>query len=56
MFNLEKLLGGLISSGISRRGNALVPGGVALGPLGVAMEAVSHYWALTLFDSFGRNP
>jgi hypothetical protein len=43
MFNPEKLLGGLISSGLSGRGNSLVPGGVALGLLGVAMEAVSQY-------------
>ncbi|MFH0726793.1 MAG: DUF533 domain-containing protein [Pseudomonadota bacterium] len=43
MFNPEKLLGGLISSGLGGRGNSLVPGGVAMGLLGVAMEAVSHY-------------
>ncbi|MFZ5572292.1 MAG: tellurite resistance TerB family protein [Thermodesulfobacteriota bacterium] len=43
MFNPEKLLKGLISSGIGRRGDSLVPGGAALGLLGVAMEAVSHY-------------
>ena len=45
MFNAEKLLGGLIrSSTRGRRGGlgGLVSGGVALGALGVAMEAVEH--------------
>ena len=46
MFNAEKLLGGLIRS--STRGSrgglgGLVSGGVALGALGVAMEAVEHF-------------
>ena len=46
MFNPEKLLGGLIRS--STRGSrgglgSLLSGGVALGALGVAMEAVEHY-------------
>lgn len=46
MFNPEKLLGGLIRSGI--RGNrgghgSLISGGAALGALGVAMEAVEHF-------------
>ncbi len=46
MFNPEKLLGGLIRS--STRGSrgglgGLVSGGVALGALGVAMEAVEHF-------------
>ncbi|WP_319522374.1 tellurite resistance TerB family protein [uncultured Desulfosarcina sp.] len=46
MFNPEKLLGGLIrSSTRGRRGGigSLVSGGVALGALGVAMEAVEHF-------------
>jgi len=46
MFNAEKLLGGLIrSSTRGRRGGlgSLVSGGVALGALGVAMEAVEHF-------------
>ena len=45
MFNAEKLLGGLIrSSTRGRRGGlgSLVSGGVAMGALGVAMEAVEH--------------
>ena len=46
MFNAEKLLGGLIRS--STRGSrgglgGLVSGGVAMGALGVAMEAVEHF-------------
>ena len=46
MFNAEKLLGGLIRS--STRGSrgglgSLLTGGVAMGALGVAMEAVDHY-------------
>jgi len=46
MFNPEKILGGLIRS--STRGSrgglgSLLSGGVALGALGVAMEAVEHY-------------
>lgn len=49
MFNAEKLLGGMIrSSTRGRRGRSsglggLVSGGVALGALGVAMEAVEHF-------------
>ena len=46
MFNPEKLLGGLIrSSARGSRGGlgGLLSGGVALGALGVAMEAVEHY-------------
>ena len=46
MFNAEKLLGGLVrSSTRGRRGGlgGLVSGGVALGALGVAMEAVEHF-------------
>lgn len=45
MFNPEKLLGGLIRSGMgSRRGmSSLVSGGAALGLVGVAMEAVEHF-------------
>lgn len=46
MFNAEKLLGGLIrSSARGSRGGvgSLVSGGVALGALGVAMEAVDHF-------------
>ena len=46
MFNPEKLLGGLLRSS-SRGGRGglggLVSGGVALGALGVAMEAVEHF-------------
>lgn len=46
MFNAEKLLGGLIRS--STRGSrgglgSLLTGGVAMGALGVAMEAMDHY-------------
>jgi len=46
MFNAEKLLGGLIRS--STRGSrgglgGLVSGGVAMGAIGVAMEAVEHF-------------
>ncbi len=46
MFNPEKLLGGLIrSSTRGRRGGlgGLASGGVALGALGVAMEAFEHF-------------
>jgi uncharacterized membrane protein YebE (DUF533 family) len=44
MFNPEKLLGGLLRSGVKRGGlGSLVSGGAALGLLGVAMEAVEHY-------------
>ena len=46
MFNAEKLLGGMIrGSTRGRRGGlgGLVSGGVALGALGVAMEAVEHF-------------
>lgn len=45
MFNPEKLLGGMLRSGM-RRGRGLgsmVSGGAALGLVGVAMEAVEHY-------------
>lgn len=44
MFNPEKILGGLISSGMKRKPNkGFISGGVALGLLGVAMEAVDHF-------------
>lgn len=45
MFNPEKLLGGLIRSSTRGRGGlgGLVSGGVALGALGVAMEAFEHF-------------
>jgi uncharacterized membrane protein YebE (DUF533 family) len=44
MFNPEKLLGGMLRSGMRGRGiGSLVSGGAALGLLGVAMEAVEHY-------------
>lgn len=42
MFNPEKLLGGLIRSSARGRGG-MVSGGVALGALGVAMEAFEHF-------------
>ena len=46
MFNIEKLLGGLIRS-TTRGTNAssLLKGGAALGLLGVAMEAAEHFMA-----------
>jgi hypothetical protein len=46
MFNAEKLLGGLIRGSVrgSRGGlGSLLTSGVAMGALGVAMEAVDHY-------------
>jgi uncharacterized membrane protein YebE (DUF533 family) len=44
MFNPEKLLGGLLRSGMRGRGaGSLVSSGAALGLLGVAIEAVEHY-------------
>ncbi|NNF98861.1 MAG: tellurite resistance TerB family protein [Desulfobacteraceae bacterium] len=48
MFNPEKLLGGLIRGGMRRRGGigglgGIAKGGVALGLVGVAMEAVEHF-------------
>ncbi len=44
MFNPEKLLGGMLRSGMRGRGiSSLVSGGAALGLLGVAMEAAEHY-------------
>jgi uncharacterized membrane protein YebE (DUF533 family) len=44
MFNPEKLLGGMLRSGMRGRGiGSLVSGGAALGLLGVAMEAFEHY-------------
>jgi uncharacterized membrane protein YebE (DUF533 family) len=44
MFNPEKLLGGLLRSGMRGRGmGSLVSGGAALGLVGVAMEAVEHF-------------
>jgi len=44
MFNPEKLLGGMLRSGMRGRGiGSLVSGGAALGLLGVAMEAAEHY-------------
>lgn len=47
MFNPEKLLGGLMRSGMGRsrrRGvGSLLTGGAALGLVGVAMEAVEHF-------------
>lgn len=44
MFNPEKLLGGLIRSGIKGRGlGSLATGGAALGLVGVAMAAAEHY-------------
>jgi uncharacterized membrane protein YebE (DUF533 family) len=44
MFNPEKMLGGLIRSGMRGRGlGGMVSGGAALGLVGVAMEAVEHF-------------
>jgi len=44
MFNPEKLLGGMLRSGMRGRGaGSILSGGAALGLLGVAMEAVEHY-------------
>ena len=45
MFNPEKRLGGLLMGGSRRRGGigSLVSSGVALGLVGVAMEAVEHF-------------
>ncbi len=44
MLNPEKLLGGMLRSGMRGRGlGSLVSGGAALGLVGVAMEAVEHY-------------
>jgi len=44
MFNPEKILGGLISSGLGRgKASGLIPGGMAMGLLGVAMEAAEHF-------------
>jgi hypothetical protein len=45
MFNPERLLGGLMRSGVRRSGGmgSLISGGVAMGMLGVAMEAVEHF-------------
>lgn len=45
MFNPERLLGGLLRSGMGRRRGmgSLMTGGAALGLMGVAMEAVEHF-------------
>lgn len=44
MFNPEKLLGGMLRSGMRGKGfGSILSGGAALGLLGVAMEAVEHY-------------
>jgi uncharacterized membrane protein YebE (DUF533 family) len=45
MFNPEKLLGGLLMGGSRRRSGmgSLVSSGVALGLVGVAVEAVEHF-------------
>lgn len=46
MFNPERVLGGLLQSGMRRRGGglgSLLSGGAALGLVGVAWEAVEHY-------------
>lgn len=45
MFNPERLLGGLIRSGMRRNSGmgSLLSGGAALGLVGVAMEAVEHF-------------
>ena len=45
MFNPERLLGGLLSSGMRGRSGlgSLMTGGAALGLVGVAMEAVEHF-------------
>jgi Protein of unknown function (DUF533) len=45
MFNPERLLGGLIRSGMRRSGGigSLMSGGAALGLVGVAIEAVEHF-------------
>jgi hypothetical protein len=44
MFNPEKLLGGLISSGMGGgKSSGLLSGGMGLGLLGLAMEAVDHF-------------
>jgi uncharacterized membrane protein YebE (DUF533 family) len=52
MFNPEKLLGGMLRSGMRGRGaGSLVSGGAALGLLGVAMEAVEHYMNKSRSDS-----
>ncbi|MDA8138077.1 MAG: tellurite resistance TerB family protein [Desulfobacteraceae bacterium] len=45
MFNPERLLGGLLQSGMRRKGGlgSLISSGAALGLVGVAWEAVEHY-------------
>ena len=48
MLNPEKILGGLMRSGMRGRGRGrglagMIPGGAALGLVGVAMEAVEHF-------------
>ena len=42
MFNPEKLLGGLLRENLGR-GSKKIKGGVAMGLLGVAMEAFDHF-------------
>ncbi len=57
MFNPEKLLGGLIRSGVRGRGlGRMVSGGAALGLVGVAMEAVEHYMGRPQAESRNRPP
>ena len=60
MFNPEKLLGGLMRSGMGRsrrRGvGSLITGGAALGLVGVAMEAVEHFMNQSRGDGTPGSP
>lgn len=57
MFNPEKLLGGMIRSGMRGRGlGSLATGSAALGLVGVAMAAAEHYMNRPQNDSPGAPP
>lgn len=57
MFNPEKLLGGMIKSGMHGRGlGSLATGGAALGLVGVAMAAAEHYMKKPRNNSPGGHP
>lgn len=57
MFNPEKLLGGLIRSGLRGRGlGSLATGSAALGLVGVAMAAAEHYMNRPQNNSPGGPP
>ena len=57
MFDPEKLLGGLLRSGVGGRGTSrLLKGGGAMALLGIALEAAEHYMKSTSQPSSSQSP